>query len=1535
MDLDLVVHVDGRAVAVTVEADERATVGDLRRALAELLGRPGAPTAHAGFPADETPLTAAGLVAGDGVDIGEGAMTRLPEAGRDAELEAAVVGGLHAGIVRPLTAGGTLVVGRAARCGLLLPDPEVSRSHARLLAAEDGTGVTVTDAGSSNGIRFGAWRVDGELTLRGDQVVGIGESVLAVRRPADGDAELTAGTAEGTRLFNRPPRIRVPERLPELVVPVEPERPGGFRLPWVATLVPLLLCGVLYFVLPRGYAGYLLLMMALSPLMAVATAIGDRRSGRRDHARAKAEYDRARAAYGAELDRAVAAEESAERAAYPDPAELVRRTGAGGAEPAATLWQRRPSDPDFLRLRVGLADRPARLALRYDPAVAAAGRDKPRPPAVRDVPATVDLTDAGVLGVAGPRPMTLAAARALIVQATVLHSPAELGLVVITGRDTAADWEWATWLPHTLPASSVFSCARMVATDAVQAEARLTELRRIVDERLAEQRSALVQGTPPGRCMLVVLDGARRLRDLPGLGELLAAGPAVGVRVLCVDTEENGLADECGATLVATSASGARATLRRTGCAPVEDVLADGLVAEAAEAAAHALAPLRLLGERGGDAALPDQVSFLAAACLDPVTPAAIRERWAASADGRCTTALLGVGPAGPVTVDLRRDGPHALVAGTSGSGKSELLQTLVASMAAVNTPDALTFVLVDYKGGSAFAACAHLPHCVGLVTDLDGRLVSRALDSLTAELRRRERLFADAAAKDIEDYWARTGARLPRLVIVVDEFASLVEELPDFVTGVVGIGMRGRSLGVHVVLATQRPGGVVSADMRANLNLRVCLRVTAASESLDVIDVPDAARIPVRRPGRAFVRIGHGEPTAFQAARVGRPRTAETSSGPPVRVALRRVEALGRSAPEAGEAEEDAGGRTDLSELVSAIRTVAEGAGLTAPPRPWLPPLPDLVPLTAVATTRPTPTERPATRAASRALPATGMGSAAPGSGATGPAGAEPATAGPAVAEPAATEPAVAGPASAVLGLADRPSAQAQEAFVLDLERTGPVAIAGMARSGRSTALRTLAASLARGASPADLHLYVLDCGNQALASLAALPHCGAVVDGADSDRVERLLSAMHSEVARRQRVLAAGGHGSLADQRAADRRPLDGEPSADGEQRLPYIVVLLDRLEAFLARYAERDGGRLVDRIEELLRTGPGAGVTLVLGTDRSGFHHRISSAVAARLVLRQATPDDVATFGLDPRTAPRHMPPGRALWSVTGEEVQVATVDPDESGATRPGAVERLAGDLAARWKDVRPALRPRRVDPLPEEISTAEAEALRLVPRPRGATVCTPAVGGDHLGPIDVDLAAAGSTFLVSGPQRSGRSTGLAAIVTSLAGRADGTLPVLIVAPRPSPLRDLAGLPGVLDVLTGDPADIALRVSDAAVACPVAIVVDDAELLGAHALTDALEAFTRTARDDGSLLVAAATTEDVLANPYRGWLAAVRRPRSGLLLNPTTHVDGEVFGLRLPRSLAGGWPAGRALLVERGDTTLVQLISQNRPTPRSGR
>jgi len=204
-----------------------------------------------------------------------------------------------------------------------------------------------------------------------------------------------------------------------------------------------------------------------------------------------------------------------------------------------------------------------------------------------------------------------------------------------------------------------------------------------------------------------------------------------------------------------------------------------------------------------------------------------------------------------------------------------------------------------------------------------------------------------------------------------------------------------------------------------------------------------------------------------------------------------------------------------------------------------------------------------------------------------------------------------------------------------------------------------------------------------------------------------------------------------------------------------------------------------------------------------------------------------------------------------------------------------------------------------------------------------TRCTVGVGGDHLAAIDLDLAESGATFLVSGPPRTGRSTALAAIVASLAGRQSGALPVIALCPRPSPLRDLRSLAGVADVLVGREVSDELADTLAELGGPAAIVVDDAELLADEPVAALLERLAQGARDSGHLVIAAGTTEDFQTQRYRGWLAALRRSRAGLLLNPAGPADGEVFDVRLPRSTCGGWPAGRGLLIWRGGMTPMQV------------
>ena len=520
-----------------------------------------------------------------------------------------------------------------------------------------------------------------------------------------------------------------------------------------------------------------------------------------------------------------------------------------------------------------------------------------------------------------------------------------------------------------------------------------------------------------------------------------------------------------------------------------------------AEAAARALAPLSETAGRAARDGLPDAVPFLTATGLEPPGAAGIRSRWAAG--GRTTHALLGARSGGPFILDLAQ-GPHLLVAGTSGSGKSELLQTLVASLAVANRPDAMNFVLIDYKGGAAFRGFSQLPHAVGMLTDLDEFLVERALTSLHAELQRRKSVLDAADKSDIRRYWDALPEMpgwdpLPRLVIVVDEFAVMAEQLPDQLQSLMVIGRQGRSLGIHLVLATQRPAGIVNNDLRSNINQRIALRVSSPEDSRDIIEAPDAARIPKEFSGRAYAWLGSGNPVAFQTAYVGATRPSEPAALTPALARPLRWPDLGRPAADPTAPDRSDGAATDLSALVTAIASAASAERQDRQRSPWLPPLPPVITLGQL----------PAATPAGLRLP---------------------------------------------FGLIDKPQSQQQIPAVLDISRGGHLLAAGAPQSGRSTLLRTLAAALA-DVSADETQLYVLD-GGRALSALAALPHCGAVVTSDEPDRVDRLLGRLTSELSARIRLLSAEGHSNLAEYQ-------ETQVPAD---RPPFLLVFVDQYDALV---------------------------------------------------------------------------------------------------------------------------------------------------------------------------------------------------------------------------------------------------------------------------------------------------------------------------------------------------------------------------------
>ncbi|MEV7525067.1 FtsK/SpoIIIE domain-containing protein [Streptomyces sp. NPDC091371] len=1463
---------------VVINTDEAATARDVAEAVASAfgvahLGQAGAVhevvvPLHAGFapqvPAGPTlwadglrcdPAAPVGGILRDGmrlsVDDAIGPLLRRGEPAGYYELR--VAGGPSAGRVVRLGVG-TATVGSAPTCTLPVVDGALAPVALRVTIDVKGNATLQAQEGA--GVLLDGEQAEGDRDWPLGTFVRAGDSLLVLDRVSEPDAHLSV-TGEGGLAYNRPPRLSPLRPRPRLVVPVLPSKTDRARFQMIAAFTPMIF-GLVMFAVTKQI--YMLLFCAMTPIMMLGQWISDNREGKKKNKSSMKQYKKDVAAYEAELERLGKQDQAHRRIDGPDPAEiLLFATG-----PRRRLWERRITDVDALQLRVGTGVLPADIELSM--ARGGYAEDKPEPPQVDDVPVTLPFAELRVVGVAGDRARALSTVRWLAVQAAVLHSPRDLSLVVLSSvREAGADWAWAHWLPHTTPQLGQ-DCVALVGSDSEAVTRRVNELLNELARRKAarEDHSSMSGGMAPDPFVLLVLDGARLLRRVPGVPQLLQEGPSYGIYALCVDEDQRVLPEECAAVVAWNFESPTRVRLYGSGLEAVGEVLADQVGPEWCELLARSLAPVRDVSRDDAGGSLPTAARLLNLLGMPDPTGSDIEKVWRAG--GSTTSAPVGIAADGTFTLDIRRDGPHALVAGTTGAGKSELLQTIIASLAVANRPDALNFVLIDYKGGSAFMDCARLPHTVGMVSDLDAHLTERALASLAAELHHRETILFNAGTKDIEDYNDTRKLRpelepMPRLVLVIDEFASLVAELPDFIAGLVDIARRGRSLGVHLILATQRPAGVVSADIRANTNLRIALRVTDGTESQDVIDAPDSGAIAKSTPGRMFVRSGAQSLVGVQSARIGGRRPATGNTGPKANLVPLTWASYSRPLPRAADAGDDGTMVTDLAVLVDAVRSGSEAMGFPAPRSPWLDPLPEHVTLEDLPA-GPAPTHGD--------VPTIGY------------------------------------------ALTDLPAQQARAAFGLDLVGGEHTLLAGGARSGRSTALRTLAGSLARSTDPGDVHVYGIDCGSNALLPLVRLPHVGAVVNRDEPDRVRRLIDRLLAEIARRQQLLAMEGASSVAEQRAA----------AAPEDRLPWMVLLLDSWEGFFSSFEAYNYGQLIEMVQRIFREGSAVGLKVVMTADRSGLSGMVSSAFKDRLILRFADPNDYAVAGLNVREVPKNMGPGRALRITdTGiDETQMALLDPDPSGQAQVRMLREITEEVQARYGRVPTHRRPLRVDALPARITAEQALALDPDFTPPSSLWALVAVGGDELTPLGIDLEESGPGFVIAGPPKSGRSTALMCASESLL--AAGT-PLILITPRRSPLRELEGRPGVLGVLNAESREEELReLTELAGDRPYVVVADDAELLYDTRLDEPLEALLRKGADGGLGLLTAGTT-DALSSQYRGFVTAARKSRNGLLLTPQSSQDGELFGIRLPSNTGGG-ASGSGLLASGGSFMPVQGV-----------
>lgn len=1019
------------------------------------------------------------------------------------------------------------------------------------------------------------------------------------------------------------------------------------------------------------------------------------------------------------------------------------------------VWERRAADPDFLQVRLGLGQGPlavpVQLGGRADPLadydkeiLAAAQRHARRLGTVGRQPALVDLANAAVVSLLGPPKRTRALARAVVCQIAVLHAPDDVALVIRTAGDQG--WEWAKWLPHTHEAgvSSAAEVVPLVAADICDlADALDTEVDRAKKESAARRthgRDAVARR----RRLVVVLDSydpaADWARSPAVTGLLEAAGPETGITVVCLVGAE---ADEPTRTQVrarvgpggALSVEGARDDLHSAS----EDAVADRADPVLAGLIARALAPLRLTEEPERlltrTIELPEMLGIADLATFEP------EASWMESdAEGVLRLPIGQAADGQAVELDLKESaaggmGPHGLVVGATGSGKSELLRTLVTGLTLTHSPELLSLVLVDFKGGATFAGLTDLPHVAGMITNMadDLSLVDRVRAALHGEQQRRQKMLRQAGNVDsISGYQARRAAGvtdadgkplepLPYLLIVVDEFGELLSQRSDFIDLFVQIGRVGRSLGMHLLLATQRLEEGRLRGLDSHLSYRICLRTFSAGESRTVIGTPDAYQLPPI-PGSAYLKVGESVYQRFRVACMSGPYHGAAQAADTV--VASGVELFGlRIVGQSGEPEEEQALRPQPALTGPTAMQVAVGQ-LSRFGQPvhqvWLPPLPAAVPLDALL----------------------------------GPLAVEPRRGWQAGLWPGRGK--LAFPA----GLIDLPFQQRQEPLLLDFGRKhGNLAVVGAPQAGKSTFLRTLMLSAMLTHTPDEVRFYCLDFGGGTLAPLAAAPHVGTVAGRRDPDLARRLLAEMLRLISIREQLFAEHGIDSTAALRGLAKMGRLPAGTFTGE-----LFVIVDNWGAVRAELEEADAA-----VAEIAFRGLGVGMHLILTANRWGdVRMNIRDGIGSRLELRLNDPVESEVSRQLSKQIPAGLPGRGAAPPGVLYHTLAPRVDGRDTLEDIGEAQDEVIVKITASWPGaIAPPIRL-----LPDQVTAADLARLGERSGADSETAAADALIGQadiDLGPVSLDLTQGDPHLLVLGDSGAGKSVFLRTLIRGLTAR----------------------------------------------------------------------------------------------------------------------------------------------------------------------
>ena len=928
------------------------------------------------------------------------------------------------------------------------------------------------------------------------------------------------------------------------------------------------------------------------------------------------------------------------------------------------MMNRLATHDDFMELRVGIGDMDLAAKVKWpqhrftltDDALLTKVKDlSENPPHLEGVPVAFNPVEHYVAGIVGDRSLAWAFLRGLVMQVCSYYSYQDVKVMLVGSDSERCEWGFLTSLPHFYDDAGVKRLVALSVDGSISENQLLTTEFELRSKKKGDDSDVVASST----YYLVICADKELSERMDSLHAIAGAGENKGFSLIYLADSLHALPRDCTYIIdlaretdryFTPQAKAARRETSRSACmfeqsdvtGTMVDFDPDIMVAPAnARTFALDLARVRLdvAAERSQ---MPTSVGFLEMFHVGSVQHLNIAQRWAENDGSRTLATPLGfdeLGGHAMLNLHEKIHGPHGLIAGTTGSGKSEFIITYILSMCVNYAPDEAAFVLIDYKGGGLAGAFEneryHLPHLAGTITNLDGGAIQRSLVSIQSELKRRQDMFNKArditgeSTVDIYKYisYYRQGVLkepLPHLFVIADEFAELKQQEPEFMDELVSAARIGRSLGVHLILATQRPTGVVNDQIQANSKFKICLKVADAGDSKEMIRRADAAEI--KRPGQYYMLVGYNESfSGGQAAYAGSKYVEKAQFEPKIDNAVDLLDSEGTVIttlrPTVAAKKSD---KSELNAVLEQLIKTADGLGKHAQ-RLWLEPL---------------PTRETYEQVAAKYGPA-------PTDGLT-----------------------------FVLGEVDDPMRQKQFRRDVNLVETGNIMFYGMQTSGVGELVASIVYNLATRYSPIDYWFYGIDLGAGSLALLRSLPQCGGVCVAGEDERMENLFKLLIRYVEDRKQIVAA--HRSIAG--------YNKWAAANGEEPLPRIVVAIDNLASFRERY-----DKLFDRLISLTMDGPMCGVYFLMTSANSNTGGmKLRQNCAMDVVLAMSDMSDVTYILTNARHAPTPTNAGRGLINIEKEAFAFQgcsiAMDVEEEPAVIAAIAERMKAATPARARTI---------------------------------------------------------------------------------------------------------------------------------------------------------------------------------------------------------------------------------------------------------